>query len=200
MKKDILEWLKAKKVKKEILEWTKTIILSLVIALVITTFIKPTIVKNYSMIPTLDENNFLIVNRLLYNLGTPKRGDIVVFKSPLKTVTGKDKLLIKRVIALPGEEIIISDGEVYINGEYLEEPYLVDTYTEGNIDMTIPEGKIFAMGDNRRNSLDSRDDVLGLVDMDDIVGKAFLRLYPFNRVGFLAKDVNVTSEYTTALN
>lgn len=186
--------------KKEILEWIKTIILSLVIALVITTFIKPTIVKNYSMIPTLDENNFLIVNRLLYNLGTPKRGDIVVFKSPLKTTTGKDKLLIKRVIALPGEEITISNGDVYINGQHLEEPYLVDTYTEGNIDMIIPEGKIFAMGDNRRNSLDSRDDILGPIDMDDIVGKAFLRLYPFNRMGFLATDVNLSSEYITALN
>lgn len=171
--------------KKEILEWIKTIILSLIIALIITTFIKPTIVKNYSMVPTLDENNFLIVNRLLYKQGTPSRGDIVVFKSPLKTATGKDKLLIKRVIALPGEEIVISNGNVYINGELLEEPYLVDTYTEGEINMIVPEGKIFAMGDNRRNSLDSRDAVLGPIDTDDIVGKAFLRLYPFNKIGFL---------------
>lgn len=184
--------------KKEIVEWIKTIILSLVIGLIITTFIKPTIVKNYSMVPTLDENNFLMVNRFLYKQGKPHRGDIIVFKSPLKTATGKEKLLIKRVIALPNEEIVISDGKVYINGELLEEPYLESPYTNGDIDMVIPEGKIFAMGDNRGNSLDSRDDVLGLVDIDDIIGKAFLRLYPFNRVGLLAaispmmeKDINV---------
>jgi signal peptidase I len=177
--------------KKEILEWIKTIVLSLVIALIITTFIKPTIVKNYSMVPTLDENNFLIVNRLLYNQGTPNRGDIVVFKSPLKTETGKNKLLIKRVIALPGEEILISDGEVLINGEKLQEPYLVEDYTIGEVKRMIPEGKFFAMGDNRNNSLDSRDDVLGLVDMDDIIGKAFLRLYPFNRIGFLDSTKNI---------
>lgn len=177
--------------KKEILEWIKTIILSLIIALIITTFVKPTIVKNYSMVPTLDENNFLIVNRLLYKQGTPSRGDIIVFKSPLKTETGKDKLLIKRVIALPGEEIVISEGEVFINGEKLQEPYLVDDYTIGEVNRLIPEGKIFAMGDNRNNSLDSRDDVLGLVDMDDIIGKAFLRLYPFNRIGFLDSHRNL---------
>lgn len=182
------------------MEWVKTIVLSLIIALVITTFIKPTIVKNYSMIPTLDENNFLIVNRLLYKQGTPKRGDIIVFRSPLKTVNGKDKLLIKRVIALPGEEIVITDGKVFINGDYLQEPYLVDPYTEGNIHMVIPEGKIFTMGDNRRNSLDSRDDVLGLVDEDDIIGKAFLRLYPLNRLGFLSKYSPVNADERTALN
>ncbi|AKL94442.1 signal peptidase I [Clostridium aceticum] len=186
--------------KKEIIEWIKTIVLSLVIALIITTFIKPTIVKNYSMIPTLDENNFLIVNRLLYKQGTPSRGDIIVFRSPLKTPAGKDKLLIKRVIALPGEEIVISDGSVFINGEYLEEPYLVDSYTEGSIDAVIPEGKIFAMGDNRGNSLDSRDDILGLVDMEDVIGKAFLRLYPLNRIGFLTTYLPIKSASIIALN
>ncbi|AOY76325.1 signal peptidase I [Clostridium formicaceticum] len=187
--------------KKEIIEWIKTIVLSLVIALIITTFIKPTIVKNYSMVPTLDENNFLIVNRLLYKQGTPKRGDIIVFRSPLKTAAGKDKLLIKRIIALPGEEIVIRDGNVFIDGEYLEEPYLVeDSYTEGTVDLVIPEGKIFAMGDNRENSLDSRDDILGLVDMEDVIGKAFLRLYPLNRMGFLTTYVPAKSNAITALN
>ncbi|MCC5910223.1 MAG: signal peptidase I [Clostridiaceae bacterium] len=171
--------------KENIMEWIKTIVLSLVIALIITTFIKPTIVKNYSMIPTLDENNFLIVNRLLYNRGTPQRGDIIVFQSPLKTPSGKDKLLIKRVIAVPGEEIAIKDGKVYIDGEHLEEPYLQDPYTEGNINMVVPEGKLFTMGDNRRNSLDSRDEVLGLTSMETVVGKAFIRLYPLNRIGIL---------------
>lgn len=172
--------------KKEIVEWIKTIALALVIALAITTFVKPTIVKNYSMSPTLEENDFLIINRLLYNRGTPQKGDIVVFQSSLQTLGGKDKLLIKRVIAVPGDEVIITDGDVYINGELLEEVYLAEDYTYGQINLVVPEGKIFAMGDNRNNSLDSRDDVLGLIEIDDIMGKAFIRLFPFNRIGPLS--------------
>lgn len=171
--------------KDEIIEWIKTIILSLVIALIITTFVKPTIVKNYSMSPTLQENDFLIINRFLYKRSEPKRGDIVVFQSNLKTDDGKDKLLIKRVIAVPGDEIIIKDGEVFINGTLLKEDYIPGVYTEGNINTVVPENKIFVMGDNRDNSLDSRDDILGLVDFDVVMGKAFIRLFPFNKIGLL---------------
>ncbi|ABR49769.1 signal peptidase I [Alkaliphilus metalliredigens QYMF] len=172
--------------KKEIIEWIKTIALALIIALAITTFVKPTIVKNYSMSPTLEENDFLIINRLLYNRGTPHKGDIVVFQSSLKTIGGKDKLLIKRVIGVPGDEITIANGEVYVNGEMLEETYIAEDYTYGQVDLVVPEGKIFAMGDNRNNSLDSRDDILGLIEIDDIMGKAFIRLFPFNRIGPLS--------------
>ncbi|MBU5677033.1 signal peptidase I [Alkaliphilus sp. MSJ-5] len=171
--------------KNEIIEWIKTIILSLVIALIITTFVKPTIVKNYSMSPTLQENDFLIINRFLYKRSAPKRGDIVVFQSNLKTDNGKDKLLIKRVIAVPGDEMIIKEGQVYVNGTMLEEDYIPETYTEGDIDIIVPENKVFVMGDNRGNSMDSRDEILGLVDFDVIMGKAFVRLFPFNKIGLL---------------
>lgn len=171
--------------KEEIIEWIKTIILSLVIALVITTFVKPTIVKNYSMSPTLEENDFLIINRFLYKRSTPKKGDIVVFQSNLKTDTGEDKLLIKRVIAVPGDHILIREGKVYINGKLLEEDYIPGVYTDGFVDITIPEEKVFVMGDNRGNSLDSRDSHLGLIDYDVIMGKAFVRLFPFNKIGLL---------------
>ncbi len=174
-----------RRMKKEIVEWIKTIILSLIIALIITTFVKPTIVKNYSMSPTLQENDFLIINRFLYNRGTPKRGDIIVFKSSLKTEAGKEKLLIKRVIAIPGDEILIKDGRVYINGKQIEENYTRDPNTEGYIDMIIPENEIFVMGDNRGNSLDSRDDILGLVSFNMVMGKAYIRLFPFNKIGLL---------------
>lgn len=169
--------------KKEIVEWIKTIVLSLIIALIITTFIKPTIVKNYSMSPTLEENDFLIVNRFLYKRGLPKRGDIVVFKSNLKTDTGKEKLLIKRIIALPGDKISILDGQVFINDRKIEENYIAGDYTEGYIDIIVPEDEVFVMGDNRGNSLDSRDDILGLVKFNTIMGKASVRLYPFSKIG-----------------
>lgn len=171
--------------KKEIFEWVKTILISLVIALVITTFVKPTVVKNHSMSHTLEENDFLMINRLLYKRGEPQRGDIIVFESPLLTATGQEKLLIKRVIALPGDEIVIQDGQVFIDGDPLYETYLEDGYTLGYVDMIVPEGQMFVMGDNRNNSLDSRDQALGLVEKEDLVGKAFLRLYPFSRFGRL---------------
>ncbi|MBM7614437.1 signal peptidase I [Alkaliphilus hydrothermalis] len=175
--------------KEEILEWVKTILLSVVIALVITTFVKPTIVRQHSMMPTLSENDFLIINRLLYKQNPPKQGDIVVFKSDIKTNLGRNKLLIKRVIALPGDTLLIKEGDVYVNGEVLTEDYTADKYTEGKYyegtELTIPEGKIFAMGDNRFNSMDSRDEVIGLIDIDAIVGRAFLRLYPLNKIGLL---------------
>ncbi len=171
--------------KDEMVEWVQTIVVSLVIALIITTFIKPTIVKNCSMSPTLEENDFLIINRLLYKRGTPERGDIVVFRSNLKTETGRQKLLIKRVIAIPGDEIVIKDGKIYLNGSKLEENYIESEYTMGDIDLVIPENEVFVMGDNRSNSLDSRDGILGLVDFNTIMGKAFIRLFPFSRIGLL---------------
>ncbi|WP_026477722.1 signal peptidase I [Alkaliphilus transvaalensis] len=175
--------------KKEILEWVKTIILSVLIALIITTFVKPTIVRQYSMMPTLNEYDFLLINRFLYNRGTPQHGDIVVYESSLKTNLGRNKLLIKRVIAVPGDELLIQDGYVYLNGALLDEDYIAEKYTEGkdfeDTPIIIPEGMIFTMGDNRFHSMDSRDTAIGLVLIDDIVGKAFLRLYPFNKIGRL---------------
>ncbi len=175
--------------KKEILEWVKTIVLSVVIALVITTFIKPTIVRQHSMMPTLNEYDFLIINRLLYKQNKPQQGDIVVFQSNLRTDLGKKKLLIKRVIAVPGDVLLIKDGQVQLNGTILQEDYIADNYTEGkdyeDTEIVVPEGMLFAMGDNRFNSMDSRDEVIGLIPIDDIVGKAFVRLYPFNKIGLL---------------
>lgn len=171
--------------KKEILEWVKTIIISLIIALIITTFMKPTIVKHYSMQPTLDENDFLIINRLLYTRGTPERGDIIVFESNQMDTNGDQKLLIKRIIGLPGEEIEIRGGQVYINGDHLAEPYLEDDYTHGNIHQIIPQNALFVMGDHRNNSLDSRNEDLGLINYEDIVGKAFVRLYPFSKISII---------------
>ncbi|MGV8145722.1 MAG: signal peptidase I [Alkaliphilus sp.] len=170
---------------KEVFEWVKAIVISIVIALIITTFINPTIVRQHSMYPTLNEYDFLIVNRLLYKQSIPSAGDIVVFNSSLKTVDGEKKLLIKRVIAIPNDEILISNGNVYLNDRLVNEKYLGDIDTFGKdvegVKLTIPKGRVFVMGDNRSNSMDSRDNVVGLVDIDDIVGKAFIRLFPFNK-------------------
>ena len=166
--------------------WIKDIVIAAVIALLVMTFIKPTIVKESSMEPTLYANNYLFLSKQTYRFSEPKQGDIVVFHTDLTTNDGQEKLLIKRIIALPGDVITISGGNVYVNAILLDEPYILGTDTSGYVeDLEIPDGMVFAMGDNRAVSIDSRDDRVGCVPIDLIVGKAFLRLYPFNKIGLL---------------
>ena len=175
--------------KKTIFEFAKTIILALVIALVITTFIKPTLVKGYSMFPTIEPNNYLIVNKIPYITGAPERGDIVVFKAHIYSDNGEEKDLIKRVIGLANDVIEVRDGVVYRNGEALEEDYIYGGVTPGNMaPFTVDEGYIFVMGDNRPNSMDSRDPSIGEVAVADILGRVDLRLYPFSEIGLINHD------------
>lgn len=168
-------------------EWIKDILAAVIISVLILQFIKPTIVREHSMENTLKENDYIFVSRQAYNLfGDPKEGDIIVFESGLLTEAGEDKLLVKRIIAIPGDTIAIKDGWVILNGEPLEEAYTKEGYTATEMDeITIPEGNLFAMGDNRQNSMDSRDSRVGMVDVDSVVGKAFFRLYPFSKIGGL---------------
>ena len=170
-------------IKKEIIEWIKIIVTSLVIALVITHFVRPTLVHGSSMYPTLEEKDYLIINRIAYNHKEPERGDIIVFKSSLVQENGKEKDLVKRVIGIPGDHLKIENGEVYLNEKLQNEAYIHGQKTEGDIDITIPEGCIFAMGDNRGNSMDSRDPQVGVVKESDIMGKVIIRLFPFNKIG-----------------
>ncbi len=167
-------------------EWIKDILIAVVIAVIIIQFIKPTIVKERSMQPTLYENNYIILSKQSYRFSEPKYKDIIVFHSDLTTEEGKEKLLIKRIIAVPGDTLEITEGKVILNDEELEEDYILDPFTSGELEMmTIPEGQIFVMGDNRQNSRDSRDPFIGCIDIDQVVGKAIFRLYPFNTIGKL---------------
>ena len=166
--------------------WIKDIIIAGVIALLIMTFIKPTIVKESSMQPTLYANNYIFLSKQSYRFGEPKKGDIIVFHTELTTEEGQEKLLIKRVIALPGDFVTVDNGRVYVNDILQAEPYIFEDETIGYVDnLEVPDGSIFVMGDNRRVSVDSRDSRIGCVPMDQIVGKAFFRLYPFNSIGLL---------------
>ena len=182
--------------KKEILEWIKAILLALVLAFAITSFVSGTKVHGTSMNPTLEHEDFLIV----FKNKNIKPGDIVIVDTNLeiserdleglnpitKLKMGKTKSLIKRVIAVEGDSIEITNGEVFLNGEKLEENYINGSDTFGDIIIEkIPEGKVFVMGDNRGNSLDSRDSQIGLVDTKDIKGKAILKIYPFSKMGKL---------------
>ena len=164
----------------------KELIVAALIAFLILQFIKPTIVKERSMEPTLYENNYIFLSKQSYRLGEPDRGDIIVFHTNLTTWEGEEKLLIKRVIGRPGDKITIVDGQVFINEELQEEDYILENYTSGYVeDFEVPEGELFVMGDNREVSLDSRSPDIGGVKISDVIGKAFFRLYPFEDIGLL---------------
>lgn len=170
------------KIKIELISWFRTICVSMILAIGITLFIKPTVVSGESMYPTLNDKECLIVNRLSYLNDAPKRGDIIVFKTDLiDHKTNKYKNLVKRVIALPGEHVVIKNSEVFINDEKLSESYLHRVYTNGEVDMIVPQNHIFTMGDNRPRSEDSRQ--IGVINLNDVIGKISIRLYPINKVG-----------------
>ncbi|MCF0140887.1 MAG: signal peptidase I [Mogibacterium sp.] len=162
------------------------IVIALILAAIVLFFIRPTVVKQTSMQDTLQPNDYLIMYKRAYVNKTPQRGDIVIFQSSLTTESGKRKLLIKRVIGLPGDIITIKDDQLYINGEKYEEDYLRDGVTSGDIEnLEVPKEKYFVMGDNRLVSVDSRYDEVGCVSLGNIKGKAVFRLYPFNKIGKL---------------
>lgn len=170
-------------IKKEIFEWVKVILIAVVLAGIITSFVRPTLVKGSSMENTLMPNDYLLVNKVAYNEDEyPKYGEVIVFKSDLLQNNGKEKDLVKRVIGIGGDHILITEGLVYRNGELLDEPYTKDGYTDYEVDIIVPEKHIFAMGDNRLNSTDSRDEAVGPVPLEKIVGKVFVRLFPFTKI------------------
>jgi signal peptidase I len=169
--------------KKELIEWIKTIVFAVILAFLISVFITPTIVRGESMYPTLQNSNYLIINKTAYWFSKPEKGDIIVFKSHIKDEKGNDKDLVKRVIGVPNDHIVVKDGNVYINDELQSENYINGDYTDGNVDIIVPEDEVFAMGDNRPNSFDSRAQEVGTVKIkDEIIGKVVVRLYPFNEI------------------
>ena len=176
---------------KNVKEWIIFLLIAIVVAFLISLFIRPTIVKQSSMEPTFDNGDYIFVSKQSYGLfgQDPERGDVIVFKSHLETEDGDEKLLIKRVIGIPGDNIIIKDGYVYLNGSKLEENYLkeqgITTPYEEDLtekSFTVPEKSVFVMGDNRRVSVDSRSVAVGFVPVDDIYGKVVLRAFPFDKI------------------
>ena len=173
-------------VKNSIIEWVKVFGLAIVLAFVITLFIKPTLVSGDSMLPTLHENDYLIINKIGYKIGEPKNGDVIVFKSDLEKNDGTTKDLVKRIIGVAGDKVVIKDGKVYLNDKLLDGTYLSEGMdTTGDVDIVVPEGKLFVLGDNREVSLDSRYEQVGLVDVNDVEGKVLVRLYPFNDISLI---------------
>jgi signal peptidase I len=175
---------------RSVVEWVAVIVGALVVALVVKTFLfQAFYIPSASMEPTLEKGDRVLVNKLSYDLHDIGRGDVVVFELPPDKV-GPDgiKDLIKRVVGLPGEVIETRDGIVYIDGDRLEESYLPEgtlTDTPPIERQTVPEDHIFVMGDNRDNSADSRQPDRGPIPIDDVIGRAFIQVWPPTDVGGL---------------
>jgi signal peptidase I len=184
---------------------------ALVIAIVIKSFlVQAFYIPSGSMEPTLMPNDRILVNRLAYRFGDIERGDIIVFADPTPTpqdrgvlggvvhwlgegvgvVKPTDDDFIKRVIALPGETWEIRDGVTYVDGQKIDEPYvnLADPDTRSFGPETVPDGMLFVMGDNRNHSGDSRFPApggLGYIPVDNVIGQAFVIIWPGSRLGWL---------------
>lgn len=164
-----------KKKSHPVLSFCLFLILVIGAALSIKTFVVQIAnISGESMYPTLHDDDKVLVSMISYYLGEPERGDIVIISSQERF---QDKY-IKRIIALPGEHIVINNNQVIINDTPLEEDYLTNTYTNGNIDTIVPAESYFVMGDNRTKSSDSRSGSISFIKRDEIAGKAFLVIYP----------------------
>jgi signal peptidase I len=165
-------------------EWVVVIVGAVVVALLVRHFVVQSYkIPSGSMHPTLLEGDRVLVNRLSYRLHDVNRGDVIVFSRPdtSPAAPGEPADLIKRVIALPGETIVARDGIVYVDDRAIEEPYLPDGTQTLELDqpVTVPDGEVFVMGDNRTNSSDSR--YIGTIPIDSIQGRAFAVIWPFGR-------------------
>ena len=171
--------------RENVKEWLKAILTAVVVALIVVQFVVPTTVYGVSMEPTFKSSDYLLISKQAYSGDrSPQRGDVIVFTSHMKDENGENKKLIKRVIALPGETVEVTDGKVYINGKELKESYTKDGTTNGTVySVEVPEGRVFCLGDNRLHSTDSRFLEVGFVHEEDIVGKVVFRIYPFDRIG-----------------
>lgn len=167
------------------LEWVVIIGGALLVAFVVRTFLLQMFyIPSESMMPTLEPNDRVLVNKLSYDLHSVHRGDIVVFKSPNTPEGAAVRDLIKRVIGLAGDTVEARDGHVLVNGKEIVEPYLGPAVTTGPLELTtVPEGHVWVMGDNRPNSKDSR--FFGPLDEDLIIGRAFVRVWPLTSLGLL---------------
>lgn len=153
---------------------------AIVIAFLISLVVKPGEVVGQSMEGSLHNGDYILINKLSYKKEAPEYKDIVV----LNTNVDNGKILIKRVIGTPGDKVAIKDNAVYVNDQLIEEDYIKEAMV-GNEDLevVIPDGKIFVMGDNRNNSLDSRYLAVGLVDYEkDVIGKVVFSLIPFKSI------------------
>ncbi|CQR71432.1 Signal peptidase I T [Sporomusa ovata DSM 2662] len=164
---------------EEIKDW----VISIIIAILLAFFIRYFIVELYmvegpSMRPTLVDGERLVVNKFIYRFKTPERGEVLVFRYP----RDPSRDFIKRVIAVAGDTVEIKDGRVFLNGQLLNEPYILERIKGSYPVATVPQGHIYVMGDNRNNSEDSRFKDVGFVPLELIKGKAVTIFWPLDHI------------------
>jgi signal peptidase I len=180
------------------IEWAAVAAGAVIVALLIRAFVLQAFyIPSESMEPTLHKNDRIMVNKVSYHLHDVRRGDLIVFRRPPNMAQSDINDLIKRVIALPNETIELRGSDIYINDQKLTEPYLADGTPTVNLGWVtgcanpstertkclVPPGHVFVMGDNRTHSSDGR--VFGPIDENLIVGRAFIRIWPPSKLGFL---------------
>lgn len=170
---------------RTMIEWVALVGIALVLAVIIKTFLFQAFsIPSASMDPTLKVGDRILVSKISYRIGEIERGDVVVFKSPPKEqeINPAIKDLVKRVVGLGGETIEGRGGEIYVNGDLLDQAWLPQSVISSDFGPTqIPVGSLFVMGDNRSVSQDSR--YFGPIAEDSVVGEAFLRIWPGDRIG-----------------
>lgn len=157
--------------KRFALDILETIVLAVVLYFGINALSARVRVDGFSMVPTLQNGEYILVNKLSYKTGQPARGDIIVFRLP----GDESQDLIKRVIGLPGDTVHVSDGVVTINGEKLAEPYIAQAPLYFG-EWTVPDGNLFVLGDNRNDSRDSHQ--WGLLPLENVIGKSIVIYWP----------------------
>jgi signal peptidase I len=178
-------------------ELVEVVVLAVILYFGISFAVQAVHVEGLSMFATLDDNDYLIANKIDYRLHAPQRGDIIILRPP----TDNSKDFIKRIIALPGDRLLISDGIVYINGHRLDEPYLPEAWVTlnnlyGPDGMVVPPNEYFVMGDNRNRSQDSR--TFGFIGRDRIDGRAWFRIWPLNHFGNIYAQLPILETGTTS--
>lgn len=171
---------------KEVLGTSLYLLVVLAATFLVVTYVgQRTKVSGSSMEPTLYDGDNLIVDKISYRFSEPERFDIIVFPFRYAEKT----YYIKRIIGLPGETVYIdTEGNIYINGELLQEGYgkeVINDPGRAYESITLSEDEYFVMGDNRNNSSDSRDPVVGNIRRDELIGKAWMRIWPFNKIGMV---------------
>jgi signal peptidase I len=166
-----------------IFDLLETILLSVVLFLGINALSARIRVESISMQPTLYEGNFVIVNKVAYKIGLPERGDVIVFHFPLNPTI---EPYIKRVVGLPGEQVTVKEGKVFINSVPLTEPYIKAPPSYSGT-WNVPQDSLFVLGDNRNNSSDSHS--WGMVPLKNVIGKAEVVYWPPTRWQWLHQDI-----------
>ena len=177
-----------KSILKELLAWLMVIAVGVAASYLVVTFVgQRTQVSGESMETTLSDGDHLIVDKISYRFNEPQRYDIIVFPYRLE----KNTYYIKRIIGLPGETVQVVDGYVYINGVQLDEHYGNDVMNEAGLaaePLTLGPDDYFVSGDNRKNSQDSRTANVGLIHRDEVLGRAWVRIWPLSDFGVIKHE------------